>query len=168
MPTMNVHCWTEVLVYDTSDQPPILRSLHRCFNLHSYFASGTLNNSHNDGVGQSLAKVSPVAPVTGILAFFFLGSFNDSYDQSPLKWTLRSTSRGTAPVGVYYLGLSTSCSITQKASWMRGKMRASEYIRNLASQPVKFALVVMLATADCDRSAVSCKRSRAFIISLII
>lgn len=39
---------------------------------------------------------------------------------------------------------------------------------NLASQPVKFAPVVMLATADCDRSAVSCKRSRAFIISLII
>lgn len=63
--------------------------------------------------------------------FFFLAHLMTHMINSGLT-TLRPTSRGTAPVGVYYLGLSTSCSITQKASWMRGKMRTSEYIRRNA------------------------------------
>lgn len=106
MPTMNVHCWTEVLVYDTSDQPPILRSLHRCFNLHSYFASGTLNNSHNDGVGQSLAKVSPVAPVTGMIRgfFFFLAHLMTHMINSPqVHFKGDSPSRGLLPWTLHQL-----------------------------------------------------------------
>lgn len=83
------------------------------------------NSSHDGGGGtgshRGFTHLRPHLFHT-LALLFYTADYVTTHMNNNGSTTVRFSSKGTAPLGVSYLGLSTSCFRTEKVSWMKGEM----------------------------------------------